>query len=111
MFDGTTVTHVDETTRTLFCGDLLGQVGDGPAIVEDGDIVAGAMAAEDMFGATALTPSTASTIRRLADLAPRTLAVMHGSAYGGDGKRAIGDLALAMREILGAPMEPMPVAA
>jgi hypothetical protein len=33
---------------------------------------------------TALTPDTGATIRRLAALAPRTLAVMHGSSYSGE---------------------------
>ena len=49
--------------------------------------------AEDVFGATCLTPNTGSTIRRLADLNPATLAVMHGSCYAGDGSKAL--LALA----------------
>ena len=42
-----------------------------------------------MFGATCLTPSTGPTIRRLADLAPTTLAVMHGSSFSGDGAAAL----------------------
>ena len=46
-----------------------------------------------MFGATCLTPATAPTIRRLADLAPRTLALMHGPAYAGDGAAALHGLA------------------
>ena len=33
---------------------------------------------------TYVTPATGATIRRLAKLAPRTLAVMHGSSYAGD---------------------------
>ena len=37
-----------------------------------------------MFHATALTPATAPTIRRLAALKPRRLAVMHGSCFEGD---------------------------
>ena len=69
----------EETTRTLFCGDLLSQVGDGPALSTD-DLVGPAMAAEDAFKGTALTPATAQTIRRLASLEPHTLAVMHGSS-------------------------------
>jgi flavorubredoxin len=83
----------DETTRTLFCGDLFSQTGDGPAIVHDGDIVGAAMAAEDLFGATALSPTTAPTIRRLAELEPRTLAIMHGPSYAGDCVQALHDLA------------------
>jgi flavorubredoxin len=83
----------DETTRTLFCGDLFGQTGDGPAIVHDADLVGAALAAEDLFGATCLTAATAPTIRQLADLEPRTLALMHGPAFAGDCAAALHDLA------------------
>lgn len=83
----------DETTGTLFCGDLLSQAGNPPALVHDADIVGAALATEAMFGGTCLTPSTAPTIRRLADLAPRTLALMHGPAYAGDGAAALQALA------------------
>ena len=83
----------DATTKTLFCGDLLTQIGDGAAIVHDGDVVAAALAAEDMFGATCLTPATGPTIRKLADLEPRTLAIMHGPSYAGDCVQALHDLA------------------
>ncbi|MHB1139296.1 MAG: oxygen-binding di-iron domain-containing protein [Microthrixaceae bacterium] len=83
----------DETTRTLFCGDLFTRAGEAPALVHDADIVQPALDAEDMFGATALTPDTAPTLRRLAELAPRTLALMHGPAYAGDCGQALLDLA------------------
>ena len=82
----------EETTGTLFCGDLFTQVGDGAALT-DGDILDAAAGAEDMFGSTCLTPNTAPTIRRLAELEPRTLAIMHGSSYNGDCAKAL--LALA----------------
>lgn len=78
----------EETTGTLFCGDLLTQVGDGPALTAK-DLVGAAIEAEDMFGSTCLTPQTASTIRRLAELDPTTLAIMHGSSYEGDGAGAL----------------------
>jgi len=83
----------DETTRTLFCGDLFTQTGEGPAIVHDVDLIQPALDAEDLFGATALTVNTAPTIRQLADLEPRTLALMHGPAYAGDCRQALHDLA------------------
>jgi flavorubredoxin len=83
----------DETTRTLFCGDLFTQVGEGPALVHDADIVQPALDAEDLFGATALTAATAPTLRALADLEPRTLALMHGPAHAGDCRQALLDLA------------------
>jgi flavorubredoxin len=82
----------EEFTGTLFCGDLLSQVGDGPALAT-ASLIEAATKTEDMFGATCLTPSTAPTIRRLAELAPRTLAIMHGSSYGGDAATALLDLA------------------
>jgi flavorubredoxin len=82
----------EETTGTLLCGDLFTQLGDG-APLTTGDVIDAAAAAEDMFQATCLTPSTAPTLRRLAELAPRTLAIMHGSSYNGDCAKAL--LALA----------------
>jgi flavorubredoxin len=82
----------EETTGTLFCGDLLSQVGDGPAVTTT-DLLDAAGQTEDMFGSTCLTPSTAPTIRRLAELAPTALAIMHGSSYAGDAAKAL--LALA----------------
>lgn len=69
----------EETTRTLFCGDLFTHAGDGPPIT-DADIVGPALAAEELFHATALSPVTARTIRRLATLEPQMLALMHGSS-------------------------------
>jgi flavorubredoxin len=69
----------EETTRTLFCGDLLTHTGDGAALTTE-DLVAPALQADELFGATAFTPNTAPTIRRLAMLEPQTLALMHGSS-------------------------------
>jgi flavorubredoxin len=82
----------EETTGTLLCGDLFTHFGNGPALT-DGDLLDAAAMAEDAFGATCLTPNTAPTIRGLATLEPRTLALMHGSSYNGDGAKAL--LALA----------------
>ena len=72
----------EETTGTLFTSDLFTHVGDPPALTT-GDLMGPAVEAERQFGYTALTPATGATIRRLAALAPRTLAVMHGSSYSG----------------------------
>ena len=82
----------EEVTGTLLCGDLFTRQGECPAST-DGDIVEPAMAAEDVFGATCLTPNTGPTIRRLADLGSTTLALMHGSAFTGDNQAALGALA------------------
>jgi flavorubredoxin len=82
----------EETTGTLLCGDLFTHLGNGPAVTSD-DIVDAAGTAEDIFGATCLTPSTGPTIRRLAELAPTTLALMHGSSFSGDCAGALTALA------------------
>ncbi|MGB1881081.1 MAG: MBL fold metallo-hydrolase [Gammaproteobacteria bacterium] len=73
----------EETTRTLFTGDLFTQLGDTPALT-DQSIVGPAIAAEEGFKAMALTPATAPTIRSLKDLGAERLAVMHGSCFHGD---------------------------
>lgn len=91
----------EETTRTLLCGDLLTQVGAGPALTE-GDVVAPALAAEEMFHATCLAPHTGPTLRALGDLGPSTLAIMHGSSFRGDGKAALYDLAAGYDEMIAA---------
>jgi flavorubredoxin len=82
----------EETTGTLFCGDLFTRTGDTPPITSD-DIVGPAEEAEDLFGATCLTPTTAATIRGLADLQPKMLALMHGASYTGDCAAALNALA------------------
>ena len=101
----------DETTRTLFCGDLFTRVGEAPALVHDTDLIQPALDAEDLFGATALTPDTAPTIRRLAELEPRTLALMHGPAYAGDCRQALLDLADAYDARFTASLDPTPAGA
>jgi flavorubredoxin len=82
----------EETTGTLFCGDLFTHVGPGPALTTE-DVVGPALAAEQMFHATCLNPDTGRILRGLGDLEPRTLAIMHGRSFQGDGKRALYDLA------------------
>ena len=89
----------EETTGTLLCGDLFTHLGDGPALT-DGDIIDAAGQAEDLFGYSALAPSTPATIERLAELAPSTLALMHGSSFSGDGAAALRGLADAYRDRL-----------
>jgi flavorubredoxin len=89
----------EETSGTLFCGDLFTHVGNGPAVTQ-ADIVAPALATEDIFYGTSLGPATAPTLRKLADLVPRTLAVMHGSSFAGDAAGALRELADAYDERL-----------
>jgi flavorubredoxin len=82
----------EETSGTLLCGDLFTHLGDGPALAS-GDIVGPAMEAEALFRSSSLAPDTATVMRRLGELAPTTLALMHGSSFSGDGAAALNDLA------------------
>ena len=81
----------EETSSILFCGDLFTQFG-AEATTED-DIVPAAIAAEDAFHSSSVGPATAPTLRRLAELRPSALALMHGPTYFGDGATALNRLA------------------
>ena len=91
--------------RTLFCSDLFFQPGD-PGHLTETDIVgpAGEAMRESLSGPLAhdmpYTAHTDAAFRRLAALKPRTLGVMHGATYRGDGERALVDLAAVVRETL-----------
>jgi len=82
----------EQETGTLFCGDLLTQLGDGPPVTGD-DILGAAVAAEELFHQTSLGPAVPETYRRLAGLEPRQLAIMHGSSYAGDCAGLLGAMA------------------
>jgi flavorubredoxin len=82
----------EEGTQTLLCGDLFTQLGDGPALTE-GDILGPALAGEDLFHASAQNPTMGAIIRRLADLEPRTLGLMHGPSFAGDCPGVLRELA------------------
>ncbi len=82
----------EETEGLLFTGDLFSQYGEAAPLAE-GDIVGPAIAGEDVGGFSALNPNMGATLRRLAELAPRTLALMHGPSFTGDGAAALSALA------------------
>jgi flavorubredoxin len=75
----------DESTRTLFCGDLFTQPGTGERPVVSDDILGASedrRALDDDFSHSRQTPEL---ITKLAQLKPEVLACMHGSAWAGDG--------------------------
>jgi flavorubredoxin len=78
----------EETTGTLFAGDLFTMTGRS-AVASDADIVERAIATEDLFNGTALTADTGATIRSLATLEPKAMALMHGPLFTGDGAAAL----------------------
>jgi flavorubredoxin len=96
----------EESEQTLLCSDLFFHPGD-PDPLEESDVVGPASTAmrEGASGPLANdiphTPYTQATLERLARLAPRTLAIMHGSSYRGDGAAALRALASVIREVHG----------
>jgi flavorubredoxin len=96
----------EETDQTLLCSDLFFHPQSDVPLIES-DIV-GRARESILFGMQSplakdmpYTPYTDSTMQRLAELAPRTLALMHGSSFRGDGRKAIEDLAAVIRETHG----------
>jgi flavorubredoxin len=86
----------DQTSGTLFCGDLFTQPGTGDAPLVESDVLGPSEAFRRAMDYYAHAPQTASTLARLAALAPRTLACMHGSAWRGDGAPLLDALAAAL---------------
>jgi flavorubredoxin len=82
----------DETTSTLFAGDLFTHTCQCPSLTES-DCVAPALDAEEIFRATGLTTNLEPTLEQLAELNPTTLAIMHGASYTGDGAAQLRALA------------------
>lgn len=84
----------DQSTSTLFCGDLFTQPGDDhPPLVEEdilGPSEAMRNALDDYF---ANTKNTKELIAKLAAHSPTTLACMHGSSWSGNGSELLGQLA------------------
>lgn len=98
----------EEVDRVLFCSDLFFHPGD-PEPLTESDVVGRARdsirenASGPMANDMPYTSYTDATLRRLAALEPRTLALMHGSTFRGDGRNAILDLATVIGEALGQP--------
>lgn len=96
----------EETTDTLFCSDLFLQLGDVEPITE-ADIVGRFREALRNYNAGPLadflpyTRKTGPILEGLAALKPKTLLPMHGSAWSGDGEKAILDMASMLHETLG----------
>lgn len=87
---------MDISSGTLFCGDLFTQGGYGEVALTDVDILGPSEAFRQPLDYFSHGPQTAPTLMRLADLTPRTLACMHGSAWRGDGGALLRHLAEAV---------------
>jgi flavorubredoxin len=97
----------EETTKTLFCSDILHQQGQCDPLTSS-DVLERVRrtlkeyhASELLAGYQPYTPQTGRTLERLAQLVPERLATQHGSVYEGNGAAVLRDLAVVMREVLG----------
>lgn len=75
----------EETTRTLFCGDLFTQPGPGDVALTEADILGPSEAFRGAMDYYSSTKNGRALIAKLAAASPTTLACMHGSAWRGDG--------------------------
>ena len=87
----------ETTTRTLFCGDLLTQGGSGKVALTSDDILGPSEVFRKPMDYYSHSPQTGAMLERLAGLDPATLAVMHGSAWRGDGAALLRELAATLR--------------
>jgi flavorubredoxin len=76
---------METSTRTFLCGDLFTQGGAGEIPLTESDILGPSEAFRAPMDYYAHAPDTAKILERLARERPATLAVMHGSAFRGDG--------------------------
>lgn len=84
---------MDETTGTLFCGDLFTQPGaDLPALTET-DILGPSEAFRHQMDYFSHTTNARMLLESLATARSTTLACMHGSAWQGDGAALLRTLA------------------
>ena len=96
----------EETQRTLLCSDLFHHAGDGEPVTSS-DVLGRSKATilgyqkGPLADYVPYTPMTTGILKKLADLKPKTLAIMHGSSFTGNGEQALLDLATVFREVFG----------
>ena len=91
---------MEASTSTLLCGDLFTQGGRDHVPLTSADILEPSEEMRRGLDYFAHAPDTGAMLARLADLEPRTLACMHGSAFSGDG----GALLRALAERVASPV-------
>lgn len=82
----------DESSKTLFCGDLFTQPGAEMAPVTETEVLSASEGMRGMMDYYAHAASTSTILDRLAGLSPAMLACQHGSAYRGDGGALLNEL-------------------
>jgi flavorubredoxin len=87
---------MEQTTRTLLCGDLFTQPGSDAPALTTGDILGPSEQFRGVMDYYSHTKNARAMLARLAAMEPTTLACMHGSAWQGDGAALLGALADAL---------------
>ncbi|MCG7401003.1 MULTISPECIES: MBL fold metallo-hydrolase [Caballeronia] len=89
---------MEDSTRTLLCGDLFTQGGATLPALTTGDILGPSEAFRRSMDYFSHTRNADAMFERLAQLAPTTLACMHGSAWSGDGAALLRALAQSVKQ-------------
>jgi flavorubredoxin len=106
----------DERSGTLFCSDVLYHKGKMPVTASAGEILQRFQASmrgdrvTPWANAYPCSDDTRATYRRLAELDPQVLAIMHGSAHIGSSRQLLLDYASALEEFA-QPAAPPAIAA
>ena len=95
----------EETQRTLFCSDILHQNGNVEPLTSSDVVGRFRQALLDyqqgpLANYLPYTNQTRPTLDRIASLQPKTLAIMHGSAFAGDAQEALKNYSNVLEEVL-----------
>ena len=83
----------ETTTRTFLCGDLFTHPGADVPPLTEGDILGPSEQMRAAMNYYSQAGDAAAQLRKLAAFKPRTLALMHGSSWRGDGEKLLNALA------------------
>jgi flavorubredoxin len=86
----------DQTSGTFFCGDLFTQGGAKNPALTEGDILGPSENFRKQMDYFSHSINAKAMLEKLAMNNPKTLACMHGSAWRGDGKKILLELAASM---------------
>lgn len=96
---------MEESSKTLFCSDLLFQFGPAEPVTEKEILTSVQQSMLSMEGtplglSVPYTKLTEQILHRLAALKPQMLATMHGSSYRGNGEQVLLDYAAMLKKII-----------
>jgi flavorubredoxin len=86
----------EESTSTLFCGDLFTQAGDTHAALTQEDILGPSEVMRSGMDYYSATANGRALAEKLAATHPRVLACMHGASWEGDGSKMLRALGQAL---------------